>query len=46
MDIADFLSYLESHPSTRNLGSTLNDIVGEQRALAAARRLRGRRKAS
>ena len=27
MDIADFLSYLESHPSTRSLGSTLNEIV-------------------
>ena len=46
MDIADFLSYLESHPSTRSLGSTLNEIVDEQRALASARRVRGRRKAS
>ena len=46
MDISDFLKYLGSHPTTRNLGSTLANIVDEQRRIAeSAHRRAPRRRA-
>ncbi len=46
MNITDFLSYLESHPSTRSLGSTLYEIVDEKDRIRRARTRAPRRKAS
>lgn len=46
MNITDFLSYLESHPSTRSLGSTLFEIVDEKQRINRARSRRTQRRAS
>lgn len=46
MNITDFLSYLESHPSTRSLGSTLVEIVDEKHRIHRARGRRTQRRAS